>query len=232
MVRRSSTGRTIVGKMKGISDKFVCYNGSAPELTAVILFESPWFIMQKDRERFLLFKIYRFRDALAFREIYDAYYDRILRHLSYKLPTKEDADEQAAEVFLRLWNYLQEARVENLAALIYRIAHGVYANFYRRAASRPKEDELAEGMEFVDEAPGPEEQTTIQMSVDTMKGVLPKLKEDYRDVVIMRYLDELTVREISLALEKSENTVRVTLHRALKTVRRLIDEENPNSNVC
>ena len=48
---------------------------------------------------------------------------------------------------------------------------------------------------------------------------LNNLKEDYQDVIIYRYLDELSVPEIAKIVQKSEDAVRVSLHRALKSLK-------------
>ena len=50
------------------------------------------------------------------------------------------------------------------------------------------------------------------------------LKDEYQEVVIWHYIDDLSITEIAKMLKKSEGTVRVTLHRALKAVRKEIEE--------
>jgi RNA polymerase sigma-70 factor (ECF subfamily) len=52
----------------------------------------------------------------------------------------------------------------------------------------------------------------------TMK-LLSKIKPEYQDIVIWHYLDDLSIKEISKILDKPENNVRVTLHRALNSLK-------------
>ena len=180
-------------------------------------------IMQKEREKFLLFRIRRNGDERAFGELYDAYEERMHRYLLYKLPQGADAEDLVTEIFLRVWSYIKNAQVDQFSALLYRVARNLIAEYYQRRSRQLEQAPMEEGMDVADENPDQEETLTLEMSVENVKLCLPKLKDEYRDVLIMRYLDELSVREVSLALEKSENAVRITTHRALKAIRRMLD---------
>lgn len=179
--------------------------------------------MQKEREKFLLFRIRRTGDERAFGELYDAYEERMHRYLSFKLPPGADTEDLVTEVFLRVWSYIKNAQVDHFNALLYRVARNLVAEYYQRRSRQLDQATMEAGMEVADTTPGQEESLTLEMSVENVKQCLPKLKDEYRDVLIMRYLDELSVREIALSLEKSENAVRVTTHRALKAIRRMLD---------
>ena len=52
------------------------------------------------------------------------------------------------------------------------------------------------------------------------------MKQEYQEVVLLRYIEDLSVREIAHILDKSAVNVRVTLHRAMKTLRRLLGERS------
>ena len=179
--------------------------------------------MQKGREQFLLFRIYRHRDERAYGEIYTEHVQRIHRYLSFKLPTDADADELTADVFLKVWQYLQTSRVDNLSALLFRIARNTCVDFYRARGKAIQEVELK--MDVADTREPLRQLEEKEFSLEKIEESLRRLKDDYRDVVIMRYLEEMSIREIALALERSENATRVLLHRALKALRRIIDQE-------
>ena len=59
----------------------------------------------------------------------------------------------------------------------------------------------------------------LSSDIDNIRTALVGLGGEYQDVIIYRYLDELSISEIAKIMEKSEGAVRVTLHRALKTLR-------------
>ena len=71
----------------------------------------------------------------------------------------------------------------------------------------------------------PEEKTNITLEMEPVKKALQEIKDDYAEVVIWHYLDELTVPEISDILDKSEGAVRVMLSRALEKVREVLGEK-------
>lgn len=168
-------------------------------------------------EKILLFKIYRFQDSKAFGKIYDHFYQRIRRYIFFKVPQAEDADELASEVFLRAWEYSTSTKVDNINAVLYRIASNLIADFYRsRKITGPIEE-----AENIASAQSVEETVMINEEFRHILQKLKKLKEEYRDVLVMKYLDELSTQEIADALEKSTNNVRVLLHRAKKALQEL-----------
>lgn len=180
--------------------------------------------MNTQREKFLLLRIYRNKDQRAFGELYDLYESRIYRYLVFKMPTQSDAEDALSETFIRAWEYMQTTPVENVSAFLYRIARTVCANFYRTRSRRPQEVEMEAG-ESVSETSEATVQEAVAsvLSLETISALLPRLKDEYRDVVVMRFLDELSMREIGEALEKTEGAVRTQLHRALQALRDLLD---------
>ena len=169
------------------------------------------------RQTFLLFRVYRFQDTEAYGDLYDLYYERIHRFVYFKLPKAEDADELTAEVFLRGWEYATSSRVENAPALFYRIARNVIADFYRKRSEETGLDQvahLASGQDIEAEA-------VIKEEVAELLTLLKQVKEEYQEVLIMRHLDEMSVKEIAAALEKTPNNIRVLLHRAKKALEEL-----------
>ncbi len=169
------------------------------------------------RNKFLLFRVHRFRDTSAYAQLYDQYFGKIRRYIFFKVPRSEDADELAGEVFLRGWEYATSSKVEHPGALFYRIARNLISDFYRTR----KETESIEGVALADTKDVLED----AMQKDEQSALLKKLKElkeEYREVLVMKYLDEMSINEIALALEKKPSTVRVTLHRAKKALQKIV----------
>ncbi len=187
--------------------------------------------MNTQREKFLLLRIYRNKDQIAFGELYNLYESRIGRYLAFKLPRINDAEDALSEVFVRAWEYMQTTPVENVSPFLYRIARTVCANFYRTKSRRPQEVEMEAGEAVVGQSSnGIQEEVSTVMSIEAISQLLPKLKDEYRDVVVMRFLDEMSMREIGDALEKNEGAVRTQLHRALKALRELLDQQDQSTD--
>ena len=64
-----------------------------------------------------------------------------------------------------------------------------------------------------------EEKALLTSDLEQVKAALAYIKEEYREVVVWYYLDELQVPEIAKMLDKSEGTCRVLIHRALKALK-------------
>ncbi|TAK04901.1 RNA polymerase sigma factor [Patescibacteria group bacterium] len=182
------------------------------------------------QDKLLLFRIRLQRDPQAFGKLYDAYVNRIYRFVYFKIPLVEDAQDITSETFLRFWNQVQEgAPVTHVGAYLYRIARNLVADHYRT-----RQDALS-----IDAAPELEHLLLsdakglikIEESLDIGKVLkaLRLLKDEYREAIILRYVDELTTTEIAEALGKSPGNVRVLLHRSLDTLRTLLRTAPPSS---
>lgn len=171
------------------------------------------------REKFLAFRVYRYTDREAYGEIYDLFADRIRRFLIFKLPRPEDADELTSEVFLRGWEYMSSGTVNNLNAFFFRIARNLVADFYRKY----KATDGIEAAETIDAGVSVEEGVATKIAGDELLETLRTLKDEYREVLVMRYLSEMEVGEIASALEKTSNSVRVLLHRAKKALQEKVE---------
>lgn len=172
------------------------------------------------REKFLTFRVYRHRDSAAYGEIYDLFADRIRRFLVFKLPRQEDAEDLVSEVFLRGWEYMATSTVNNLNAFFFRIARNLVADFYRK-------HKLTEGLEKAERLVSNqslENDVAEKIAGDDLLRAVRGLKDEYRDVLVMRYLSEMEVGEIASALEKTPNSIRVLLHRAKKALHGKIQE--------
>lgn len=172
----------------------------------------------RSRNKFLLFRVYKYRDTGAYGELYDFYISRIRRFITFRVPRAEDAEELASEVFLRAWEYATSSMVMNPGALFYRIARNLIADYYRQRKLETGIDEIAEPAD-PDEI---EERISDDQDKEKLLKYIKSLKEEYRDVLIMRYLDEMSISEISEALEKTNGSIRVTLHRAKKALQQLV----------
>ncbi|MEX2008518.1 MAG: sigma-70 family RNA polymerase sigma factor [Candidatus Spechtbacterales bacterium] len=147
----------------------------------------------------------------AYRENADA----IFRHCFFRVSDKEMASDLMQETFLRTWKYLTNGNtVENIRALLYRIANNLIVDYYRRR----KVVSLDGLLEQAIEPARVDGRTLMNTQVDRALAVkaLDKLPEHYRQVIVMRYIDELSVQEMASILAETENAVSVRLHRALK----------------
>lgn len=151
-------------------------------------------------------------------KIYDQYVKKIYRFIFLKVKSAEIAEDLCSEVFLRGWQaYKSQKEIENIQAFLYQIARNLLADHYRQASKTQLVS--AEYAPISDPDQDLEEKSFIQSDLERVKAGLANIKEDYREVIVWYYLDELQVPEIAKMLQKSEPTVRVLLHRALKALK-------------
>jgi len=155
-----------------------------------------------------------------FSKIYDKYIDKIYRFVFLKVNSPEVAEDLTSETFLRGWQTFRiqnsEFRIQNPPAFLYQIARNLVIDYYRE---KGKVQLVSADYRIIDPRINLEERANLNSELEEVKRGLAELKDEYQDVIIYRYLDELSVPEIAKVMQKSEGTVRVLLHRALNALR-------------
>lgn len=155
-----------------------------------------------------------------FSEIYDQYVKKIYRFVYLKVSSVQDAEDLSSEVFLRLFKHLQDSRpaIENPQAFLYQIARNVIADHYRGRKVKILSIEKTT-IEFEDIGEMTHERAEVSIEMDRIKQAISQLKDDYQNLIIWRYIDELSVPEIAQITGKTEENVRVGVHRALQALK-------------
>ncbi len=176
------------------------------------------------KEKLLLFRITTRRDPDAFGKVYDEYVNRIYRFIYFKVSSEEEAKDLASETFLRAWQHLQEGKnVKQLSAFLYSIARNLVIDHYRKKAILVNAEEISE-IGFLSDKGKLASQVETGQEYRALLSAMGKMKEEYREILQLRYIDELSLGEIAEILGKNKGTVRVTLHRASKTLREISNE--------
>lgn len=173
---------------------------------------------------YLLQIIFMTNPHKEFSKIYDKCIDKIYRFIFLKVNSQEIAQDLCSETFLKGWEaYKTNPKIDNPSAFLYRIARNLVIDYYRQKART--QFVSPEVVPIIDPNPGIEEKAILNSDLDQIKTVLADLKEDYQNVIIWHYLDDLSIPDIAKMLQKSEEATRVTLHRALKTLREEINKK-------
>jgi len=164
-------------------------------------------------------------DAEAFSAVYDRYAPALLRHLSYRTPNKETAEDLLSKTFLKSWEYVRSGKkITYLKQFLYTTAQNALTDHYRR---KNNSDILSDDMTDYDR-PDEHDRTTVLMDREfdkvALAEALGKIKPEFRDVLVMRFLDELEINEVAKVLDASPNAVYVRIHRALKSLKEVLTE--------
>jgi RNA polymerase sigma-70 factor (ECF subfamily) len=161
-------------------------------------------------------------DVAAFTALYDHFYDRVYRHVYYRVGRIEDAEDLTQQVFLHAWRALRRFRPNGspFVAWLFTIAHHLVINHYRRTKMTRQ---LPENMVAARAEVYPDHD--LRLDQERVRAAIRRLKPDQQQVVIMRFLEDLPHRDIAAALGKSEANVRVIQHRALQELRQILERE-------
>ncbi|TSC56401.1 MAG: RNA polymerase sigma-70 factor, ECF subfamily [Parcubacteria group bacterium Gr01-1014_18] len=173
------------------------------------------------QEQFDLYRVITHKDSEAFGRLYDRYIDRIYRFILGKVAAEDDARDIANDIFVKCWQYLTDSEnvpVVNLNAFLYKMARNRIIDFYRR-----KKDLRLDDWEELPQIPDSAFDKMIENLGDreSIRKALSGLRPEYRDIIIMRYLDDLSFSDIASASGKSLVNVRVLAHRAMGALRKI-----------
>ncbi len=156
-----------------------------------------------------------------FLDAYEKYADAIFRHCYFRVYNRELARDLVQETFTRAWNQISKGVfIENIRAFLYRVATNLIIDESRKKKAYSLDTLLEQGF-----SPAVDQQTDIEHKLEgqELMRIMRRLDDDDRQIVIMRYIDDLTPKEIAEILHLSENVASVRIHRAIKKVRKISD---------
>ena len=188
-------------------------NGSAPAEEA-----RP----NRDEEKRLVFQAIE-RDQSAFAELYDRHVVRVYRHIYYLVNDAREAEDLTAQTFLKAWEAIDryKERGAPFVAWLLRIAHNLTISYLR---SKRDHSELDEG--FVDNKRGGNPEESLEQASDelSVRDAVLRLRDEQRQVIMLRFVEELDYTEVAAMIGKSVPAVRVIQHRALGNLRKLMQQ--------
>jgi RNA polymerase sigma-70 factor (ECF subfamily) len=172
------------------------------------------------------------KDPQAFGEIFDAYYPAIFRYAMYRTGNAEAAGDIAAETFFKALNKLHTYRrtAAPFSSWLYRIANNEASYYFRKKKYEPgsydasiEEGGFLEPAARVDierEFMEAQEQADKNRDFLAIKEAVYTMSEKYQEVIVLRFLEDRKISEISEILGKSEGTVKSLLSRGMDRLRK------------
>jgi RNA polymerase sigma-70 factor (ECF subfamily) len=157
-----------------------------------------------------------------FLSAYDSYSATILRHIFFRVSNMNVAEDLAQEAFLKAWQYVAEGKeVKNMKAFLYTITNNLIIDHYRRKPRATVSLEEASQKEMSYE-PRQEKEIEQKIAAGLAAKYLSWLEKEQQEIIYWRYVDEMSIEEISEITGKTSNNVRVSIHRAMKILREKI----------
>ncbi len=166
------------------------------------------------------------RDQVALTQLYEENFDRIYRYIVLKIGDRTEAEDMTQQVFLNALQSISSYRWKGMpfASWLYRIAHNQVVDYLRkktRHASVP----LDESISRADADSDPKHVTERKMEIEELVVATKKLTTAQQEVISLRFAGELSIAEVARVMGKSEGAVKSLQHRALASLRRLLEKE-------
>ena len=163
------------------------------------------------------------RDPARFGDLYEHYFQLVYAYVARRVGNRTEAEDLTAEVFRKALQNLPRFKWTGapFAAWLFRIASNMIADRVKRAA---REGNLANDKGVTDSGAPQPQQADLEQSEQSavLFRLVDELAEDQRRVLLMRFAEERSIREIANALGRTEGAVKQLQFRALDNVRKRI----------
>lgn len=157
-----------------------------------------------------------------FKKIYEKWLDRVYRYCYFRVGSKKDAEDLTSQVFLKAYEGLPSYRHRGyFAAWLFSIARARVADFYRK---KKNELPLVEAHEITDES-NLSFQIAEKEILDEVLDLINCLSEKDQELLRLRFVAELTYREIGVIFHRREDSVRKGIWRVLARIRNEVNHE-------
>ena len=154
-------------------------------------------------------------------ENYNELVNQIFRFIYLKTSSKEIAEDLTQDCFLSTVKYLKDKEVRNIRAFLFRTARNKVIDYYRIRNRIIYSDELVLANEKISS------RDDIAMKQDA-RMIIEKLNllgEEDKEILMMRYIEDMNIKEIAEALGKNEVVVRVRIFRAMQKFKKIVNRK-------
>lgn len=162
-------------------------------------------------------------ESSAFGLLYDEYQPAIYRFIYLKVSNREEAEDLTHHVFLSAWQHIGTFEEQGIpfSSWLYRIARNRVIDYYRTNKHTQELDAFPEEV-FADLSHDTHESLHKKDLLQRVHTSLTKLPQDQHDIILFRYVQELSYDEIARIMKKNPATVRVLQHRAVAKLKKIL----------
>jgi len=162
-------------------------------------------------------------DHTLYKVIYKRYSGKVYHKCLAMLKSSDEAMDATQDIFIKLYTKIAEFEERaQLSTWIYRVTYNYCIDLLRK---RKKEDKLfSPETEIPDVEDEIEDAEILQIEVKKLKVVLNKIPEGDKAVLMMKYQDDMSIKEIAAILDKTESSIKMKLKRAKHKTQRVFKE--------
>ena len=159
----------------------------------------------------------------AFGELYDHYQPMIYRFVAVKVGRREEAEDITHQVFLAAWLNIKsyEHRGHPFSSWLYQIARNQVVDHYRAKRNETNIDAI--DPEYFAAPASAEFALPTKLDMEQVHRAIKQLKSDYQDIIIMRFIEDVSLKETANILKKTEGAVKLMQHRAVRELKRILN---------
>ncbi len=161
-------------------------------------------------------------DSLSFGALYNHYMPRIYRFLYLKTSSKQEAEDLTHEVFLSAWQNIPRYKHKGFpfSSWLYQIARNKAIDSFRTKKPAIQFDDVAdENFEIKNVS---DDTLDSLLDLEKIKSAMHHLGEEQHSIIIMRFVEDMSPKEIADILGKSEGSVRLMQHRAVQNLKNIL----------
>ena len=161
-------------------------------------------------------------DKKAFGFIYSEFFNPIFRFIYFRIGSKAEAEDLTQTVFLKIWSALPGFEVKEKGQFLswcFTVTRNLVIDFYKK-----KKEILLDNIEShqIIKEDGLAQSIDDKILGEQARRAIALLSGDQQEVIILKYINGLTNREIASLLDKSEDNIRQIQFRAIKELRKLV----------
>lgn len=158
-------------------------------------------------------------DTEAFSALYEIFITPLYRYVYYRVKN-HDVEDLLEIIFLKIWQHIGQYRSgeSSFGAWAYRIAHNVVIDYYRQN-SNGQVSSLHDNIADENKESRSSHRIVQKLNHETLKQALLRMKDNYQQILILKFFNDLENDEIEKMLGKSQNAIRILLFRALRALK-------------
>ena len=164
-------------------------------------------------------------DREAFGQLYAQFYVSVFRYIYLRVSDKKEAEDLAQEVFLKTYRSIDRYKetASDPLAYFFTVARNSVIDFYRKKKEISLEgnEEILQVHDFKND---PEEEFNKNEAKEKMMRAINNLSEEQKEVVILKFINDMSNQEIARLLGKNEPAVRQIQHRALENLQKILKD--------
>jgi RNA polymerase sigma factor (sigma-70 family) len=183
---------------------------------------------EHDQQRLLrLIEEAKAGDEAAFEQLYNEFYEPILKFIAFRVPSYDDAEDIAQNVFMRFYNNIGNWQDQGYSPLAYvfTVARTSVADYYRKNKVKKVENSEEILPLLTDKSARPDEIAQSNENIQSILQAIRSLPQNYQEVISLRLIKNLDYSDIAAITGKTEVNIRKIYSRGLQKLQKVLEKE-------